>query len=218
MLASKHLRKKWLLRAAGSSVITALLVVALGYCPVEAANPAQETFASPQEAVKAMVTAMKSADIHRLQAIFGPSSKALFLSGNPNVDRQMRENFVRAYEEKNRLEAVGKNKMVLHVGQDDWAWPIPVVGTNKKWSFSTEAGKKEILARKIGENEIAVVQFCLAYVDAQLEYALEYAQDRKDGGVTEYAQKFISGPGKTDGLCWDEKEGKKRSPFGTYPL
>ena len=133
-----------------------------------------------------MVDAMKTANTGRLLAIFGPDSKELFSSGDDAADRQAREEFVKAYEVKNRLETIGKKKVTLHVGKDDWTWPIPIVSTGQRWHFDTKAGKQEILARRIGENELSVIQVCLAYVDAQREYA----EDHRTGGIMEYAQKF----------------------------
>lgn len=212
MLLSTYRRKKQFVKGVVPLTIMAtLLLVALGYNQSYAAKPRQETFASPQEAVKAMVGAMKMSDTSRLLAIFGPDSKELFSSGDDATDRHVREEFVKAYEEKNRLEASGKKKWALHVGKDDWTWPIPIVGTGQRWRFDTKAGRQEILARRIGENELAVIQVCLAYVDAQREYA----ESHRTGGIMEYAQRFVSDPGKRDGLCcWNEKEGGKQSPLG----
>jgi len=212
MLPFTYRRKKRFAKGVvPSMIITALLLVGLGYNQSYAAKPSQETFTSPKEAVKAMVDAMKTANTGRLLAIFGQASKDLFSSGDEAADRQTREEFVKAYEEKNSLEAVGKKKVTLHVGKDDWTWPIPIVSTDQRWRFDTKAGRQEILARRLGENELAAIQVCLAYDDAQREYA----QEHRTGTIMEYAQKFVSDPGKTDGLCcWDEKEGGKRSPLG----
>ena len=211
LLSTYRLRKRFVKGVFPLMIITALLLVALGYNQSYAAKPRQETFASSQEAVKAMVDAMKTANTGKLLAIFGPDSKELFSSGDDAADRQAREEFVKAYEVKNRLEVVGKKKVTLHVGKDDWTWPIPIVSTGQRWHFDTKAGRQEILARRIGENELAAIQVCLAYVDAQREYA----EDHRTGGIMEYAQKFLSDSGKTDGLCcWEEKEGGKQSPLG----
>lgn len=210
MLLSMYRRKKRFEKGVVPFVIISALLVALTCHQSYAAKPKQETFVSPQEAVKAMVDAMKAADIGKLLAIFGPASKELFSSGDDATDRRIREEFVKAYEEKNRFEAVGKKKVILHVGNDDWPWPIPVVNAGHRWRFDAKAGRQEALARRIGEDELAAIQVCLAYVDAQREYA----QDHRTGGIMEYAQKLVSEPGKTDGLCWEEKEGGKQSPLG----
>ena len=192
-------------------ILTALLFVVVNSSQSFAAKSArQEAFSSPEEAVKSMVDAMKTGNSRKLLAIFGPAGKELFSSGDDASDKQTREDFVKAYDEKNRLENVGKNRMIIRVGKEDWPWPIPIVKTGKRWRFDTKAGRQEVLARRIGENELAVIQVCLAYVDAQLEYA----QNHSSGGIMEYAQKFMSDPGKTDGLCWDEEQSGKESPLG----
>jgi hypothetical protein len=175
-----------------------------------AAKSKQEIFSSPAEAVKSMVDAMKEGNTDKLLAIFGPAGKELFSSGDDTSDRQTREEFVKAHKEKNRLENVNKGKVILRVGNEDWPWPIPIVKTGKGWRFDTKAGRQEILARRIGENELAVIQVCLAYVDAQREYA----QNHRPGGIMEYAQKFTSDAGKTDGLCWENQASEKESPLG----
>jgi hypothetical protein len=203
-------------RCAGSVMrlisITALLFLTLTCNEGYAASSRQKTFSSPSEAVKTMVDAMKEGNAGHLVEIFGPAGKEMYSSGDDAADRQTREEFVKAYEEKNRLETVGKNKMILHVGKEDWSWPIPIVKTGKRWHFDTKEGRQEILARKIGENELAAIQVCLAYVDAQREYA----QDHRASGLHEYAQKFVSDPGKTNGLCWEEKDEGKQSPLGPF--
>ncbi len=207
-----HRRKKGFAKGAVPLVImAALFLVVLDYDHSYAAKTRQETFTSPQAAVKAMVDAMKAADTNRLLAVFGPDSKELFSSGDDATDRQVREEFVKAYEEKNRLETVGKKKVVLHVGKEDWAWPIPIVSTGQRWRFDTKAGRQEILARRIGANELAVIQVCLAYADAQREYA----ESHYTGGIMEYAQKFVSDAGTRDGLCcWSQKGSGENSPLG----
>jgi hypothetical protein len=121
-----------------------------------------------------------------------------------------REDFVRAFDEKNRLEAAGAGKFILHVGKDDWPWPIPLVKKGKRWRFDTEAGIKEMISRRIGRNEVAAVQVCLAFVDAQFEYA----RNRQSRGLPEYAQKLMSEPGKKNGLCWDSGDNEEPSPLG----
>ncbi len=199
------------MRSAVSMIITmTVLLLVLTLSQSHAKGLKQQTFSSPEEAVKTMVDAMKTDNTGKLIAIFGESGKELLFSGDGSMDRLAGKEFVKAYEERNRLEPIGKEKVILHVGGDDWSWPIPVVKTGQKWRFDTKEGKREIHARKIGENELAAIQVCLAYVDAQREYA----QEHRMGGVMEYAQEFISDSGKKDGLCGEEKEGVKESPLG----
>jgi len=179
--------------------------------PVSAKMPKQRTFGSPDEAVKAVVVAIKARDVRELKVIFGPDSKGLFISGDEVADKVGNENFIRAYEEKNRIEIFNGDKAILYVGNNDWPMPIPVVKKGNGWSFDTKAGKKEVLQRRIGKNELNTIQTCKAYVDAQLEYA---TRDLDGDGLSKYAQKFLSAPGKKDGLYWETKEDEEKSPLG----
>ena len=192
-------------------VASALVVVFLTFNAGHAAALKQRGFASPEDAVKALVDALKSKDTKALSALFGPGSKDLVFSGDPVADKTRRERFVSYFEEKNRLEEVSADKVVLHVGDDDWPFPIPVVKRGNTWRFDPKEGREEILARRIGRNELSVIQVCLAYVDAQREYA---SKDRNGDGLLEYAQRFGSTPGKHDGLYWKAKEGEEESPLG----
>jgi len=170
----------------------------------------QRTFASPEEAVEALVTALRSNDVNALEAIFGPGSRDLIMSGDPVKDQSGRELFLKFYDEKNRLEETA-DKVFLFVGDDDWPLPIPIVKRDALWRFDAKEGMDEILARRIGQNELSVIQVCLAYVDAQREYVIK---DRDTDGLLEYTQKFRSDPGKKNGLYWNVKEGEEQSPLG----
>ncbi len=192
-------------------VASALVVVFLTFNAGHAAALKQRGFASPDDAVTALVDALKANDTKALSAIFGPDSRDLVSSGDPVADKSRREKFVSLYQQKNRLEEVSADKVVLHVGDDDWPFPIPVVKRGDLWQFDPKEGREEILARRIGRNELSVIQVCLAYVDAQREYA---SKDRQGHGLLEYAQRFGSTPGKHDGLYWKAKEGEEESPLG----
>jgi hypothetical protein len=194
-----------------ASLLISVLLVALTCGQTPAAGPKQKTFASPEEAVNALVGVLKAGDTKALGVIFGPGSKDLISSGDPVADKAARTRFVDDYEEKNRLEEAGTDKVVLYVGSHDWPFPIPIVKKDGLWHFDAKEGKEEILARRIGHNELSAIQVCLAYVDAQREYALK---DRNGDGFLEYAQKFRSDPGKENGLYWDVKPGEEQSPFG----
>lgn len=170
-----------------------------------------KTFASPEEAVTALVDAMKSGDKAELSAIFGPGSESLISSGDNVVDKAGRERFLRNYEEKNSLEKKGDEEAILQVGKDDWPFPIPIRRKGSAWVFDTKAGKEEFLNRRIGRNELNTIDVLEAYVVAQREYA---KKDWDGDGVYPYAQKFASTPGKKDGLYWEAKEGEEPSPFG----
>jgi hypothetical protein len=170
----------------------------------------QLTFASPEAAVRAMVEALSSNDLKALEAIFGPGSLDLITSGDPAADQSDREQFLKLFGEKNRLEQTA-DKVVLSVGNEDWPFPIPMVKKDAFWRFDTEEGSEEILARRIGRNELSAIQVCLAYVDAQREYALKV---RNASGLFQYAQKFRSDKGMKNGLYWDVKDGEEQSPLG----
>ena len=179
--------------------------------PSQAETVKQRSFASPEEAVKALIEALKSKDIKALEAIFGPGSKDLVSSGDPVSDSARYDRFISLYEEKNRLQEESAEKVVLYLGNEDWPFAIPIVKKNALWQFDAKQGRDEILARRIGKNELSTIQVCLAYVDAQREYAIE---DRDGDALPEYAQKFLSDPGKKNGLYWKVKEGEKPSPLG----
>ncbi len=170
----------------------------------------QKGFASPEAAVKAFEAALKADDDKELLAIFGPDARDLIYSGDPISDKERRENFIKEFDLKNRIDNEG-NKMVLNVGEKDWPFPIPLVRKGGHWFFDTIAGKEEILNRRIGENELNTIQTMLAIVDAEREYAMK---DSDGNGVLEYAQKFRSDPGKKNGLYWETKEGEEPSPLG----
>lgn len=196
-----------------ASLLISLLFIALTTGQAPAAGPKQKTFTSPEAAVKALVDALKAGDTKGLSALFGPNSRDLVFSGDPVADKSARDRFVDAYEEKNRMEAVGNDKVVIYVGNEDWPFPVPVVNKNGSWRFDANEGREELLARRIRRNELNVIQVCLAYIDAQREFALK---DRDGDGLLAYAQKFTSSPGKKDGLYWEAKEGEKQSPLGPF--
>ena len=176
----------------------------------KAAPAAQKTFSSPEEAVKALITAARNNDDKEVIAIFGPAGKDLISSGDAVADRQRRERFLKAYDEKNSL-APEKGNMVIVVGKNDWPFPIPLVKKGDTWLFDTKKGKDEILNRRIGQNELSTIQTMLAIVDAQREYAMK---DLDGDGILEYAEKFRSDANKKNGLYWETKEGEEPSPLG----
>src|ERR1051325_4670110 len=171
---------------------------------------AQKTFSSPEEAVKAAIAAARSNNDKELLAIFGPQSKEIISSGDPVADKRRRAEFVAAYDQANRLSTEGESRILI-VGKQDWPFPIPIVQKGQSWTFDTEKGKQEVLNRRIGENELFTIQAMLAVVDAEREYAMK---DRDKNGLLEYAQKFVSDPGKKNGLYWEAKAGEPESPLG----
>jgi len=183
--------------------------VTFGTCPGVPQD--QETFPSPDEAVKALVDALNAVDANALSAIFGPGNKDVICSGDPAADKTERERFINLYTQKSKLEEADANKVILYVGNEEWPFAIPIVKKDGAWRFDTDEGREEIFARRIGRNELSVIQICLAYVDAQREYAL---RDRDSDALLAYAQKFVSDSGKKDGLYWKAKEGDEQSPLG----
>ena len=198
---------RWIwMRSVGVAVVIALAHAGLS----AAATPSQKSFASPEEATKALITAAKDNNEKELLSIFGPSAKALIDSGDKVADKERRERVVTAYDEKNKLVQDGDN-FILVLGKDDWPFPIPLVKKGTSWVFDTEKGRQEILNRRVGENELFTIETLLAVVDAQREYAMK---DRNKNGLLEYAQKFVSDPGKQNGLYWAAKAGEPESPLG----
>ena len=175
------------------------------------AEGGRKTFKSPEEAVKALAKAVKENDTKELLAIFGSSGKELIFSGDEVADKTGREHFIKAYEEMNKLVNENKTKTILYVGSGGWSFPIPVVKKGDSWLFDTKAGKEEVLNRRVGRNELNAIQVCLAYVDAQREYALK---EKDSGKLLEYAQRLMSRKGMKDGLYWEAKAGEPQSPLG----
>ncbi|HEU4345360.1 MAG TPA: DUF2950 domain-containing protein [Candidatus Binatia bacterium] len=175
-----------------------------------AATAQQKSFSSAEEAVKATVDAAKRNDTKELLAIFGAQAREILFSGDAVADKQRREQFLAAYDEKSQLATEGESTILI-VGKQDWPFPIPLVKKGDRWIFDTVKGREEILNRRIGENELYTIQVMLAIVDAQREYALK---DRDKNSLLEYAQKFVSDPGKRNGLYWEAKQGEPQSPLG----
>ncbi len=189
----------------------ALLFVVMFKWTAVAAQAKQKNFETPEAAVGALVQALRDNSEKELLALLGPGSETLVSSGDKVEDREQSAQFVRYYDERNVLEIAGGRKIILHVGNNDWSFPIPIVKTSKGWRFDTKLGKEEILSRRIGRNELNTIQTCLAVVDAEREYA---TRDHEGSGLLEYAQKFFSDKGKKDGLYWEVKPGEKSSPLG----
>jgi len=193
-----------------------ILVLASSSCnrqeqPAETqVQTAQKTFASPDDAAKALVEAAKSDNREAMLAIFGPESKEFIYSGDAGRDKTEFAGFVSDYDIMHRWRKLDNNSEVLITGADNKTFPIPLKKNDAgQWAFDTVAGKQEILARRIGRNEIAAIDVCGAVADAQKQY---FSQPRD--GIKQYAQKFISDEGKQNGLYWPSPEGQPKSPLG----
>jgi hypothetical protein len=176
-----------------------------------AAGVSQKSFDSPEAAVSALVEAVKSGDAWSIRAVLGPRSGKLVNSGDPVQDQQNRDKFISAYNTASEIELQGDAKAVLVVGKNNWPMPIPLVKSDGSWRFDAKQGEQEILDRRIGRNELAAVQVCLAIVDAERDYS---AQDPEGVGIPRYAARLASTPGKRDGLYWEPTAGEPESPLG----
>ena len=172
---------------------------------------AQKTFPSPEEAAAALVATVKARDVDGLLAIVGPTAKSWLFTGDKVADENDWKKFVAAYDEKKGIKKVSDTKAELEVGADGWPFPAPLVKGAHGWYFDAEAGRVELLNRRVGRNELDTIQTLLAVVDAQREYA---AKDMDGNGYADYAKRFRSTPGKKDGLYWPDEPGKPSSPLG----
>jgi hypothetical protein len=171
-----------------------------------AQQPGQKTFASPEDASNALVTAAQSNDEKAMLDILGPDGKQIVSSGDDAEDANSRANFVEKYREMHRLVKEPDGTTVLYIGAKNWPTPIPLVNKGSAWYFDTEAGKQEILYRRIGRNEISAIRVCQELVAAQKEFsAMQH---------NEYAQKIFSDEGQHNGLYWKAADGEPQSPIG----
>jgi Protein of unknown function (DUF2950) len=189
-----------------------VLAVAVASCKQpEAPKPVQMTFASPEEAGTAFYQAAKAVDKAKLLEIFGENSANVLLSGDAVKDKDTLMGFVGSYDVMHRWREIKAGGEILYIGADNYAFPIPL-GQNPagQWYFDTAAGKDEILARRIGKDELAAIAACVAIADAQNQY---FSQVREGNTSKQYAQKFISDDGKQNGLYWPAAAGQRPSPF-----
>jgi hypothetical protein len=201
-------------RAPARSIALAVLAAILAL-PVLAArhNPErvdQQTFASPEEAAKALRDAATSKDTATLNLIFGPAAQDLVNPDRVQAASEL-DAFARHLAEMSSPVHEGDDRATLFVGRENWPFPIPLVRRDGRWLFDTAAGKEEILRRRIGGNELDTIAVCRAYVAAQREY---HDTDWNGDDVLEYAQRLHSRPGAKDGLYWPAADAEPQSPFG----
>lgn len=170
-------------------------------------------FKSPEAAAKALVKAAASKGNDRLLELLGPDAASLIESGDPVADAEARRDFTTRARVRREVERVNDDTAVLHVGRDGWPLPIPIVRDDRGWVFDAAAGREEMLNRRIGENEIEVIQALDGYVEAQREYA---RLDPMGVGFDNFAARVVSSEGKRDGLYWPEERGQPRSPIGPF--
>ena len=208
MSAGEVVKEDTMIKLSGRLLVT-LMVVAGSIA--SAATPAlrQQYFATPDMALEALIAADRAHSQPRLLAILGAEGAPLIRSGDPVADRRGEDRFVAAFDDAHKIELDGQDKAVVIVGKEQWPLPIPLIRETNGWRFDTGAGKEEILNRRIGRNELKIIEVCREYVQAQREYAA-----MKAGGQSEYARQFKSNPGRHDGLYWPAKPGDPESPFG----
>ncbi|HET7085581.1 MAG TPA: DUF2950 domain-containing protein [Rhizomicrobium sp.] len=190
-------------------LLSTALAMGLGAGAAMAQAASGTVFASATDGVAQFVAAARAKDTAALDKILGPDGKDILHSGDNQADQNALANFVTAYDVRHKLSQ-DAGRATLSVGTDDWPLPVPLVKEANGWHFDTAAGRSELLARRVGRNELSTIEACKAFVDAQREYA---SVDHGDG-VLDYAQRFISTPGKQDGLYWPAKPGEAESPLG----
>jgi hypothetical protein len=198
-------------RWGGSTQFVLMALIFAGCFPARLAAQeiGQKTFPSAEEASQALVTAAQNNDEKAMLDVLGPSATLIVTSGDPVEDRENQANFVRKYQEMHRLVKEPDGTTCLYIGAENWPTPIPIVKKDNKWYFDTEAGKKEILYRRVGRNEMSTIRVCQELVNAQKEY---------QSSQQEYAQRIFSDEGQKNGLYWKTAGGEPQGPIGPLVL
>jgi len=170
-------------------------------------------FDTPQAAAEGLIQAADPYNVPALSQIFGPDAEGIIFTGEFPLDKKHAADFVAEAREKESVSIDPKTgtRAFLLVGGEDWPFPVPIVKRGSRWFFDTKAGKRELLYRRIGANELDAIEICRGYVEAQDEYAL---QPREGYGVNQYAQRIISTAGTQDGLAWQNADGSWGGPIG----
>ena len=186
----------------------AVAILCAGCFPTRstAQQQGQKTFSSAEDASQSLVTAAQGNDEKTIRDILGPDGKQIISSGDDTEDAQNRANFVQKYQEMHRLVKEPDGTMTLYIGAENWPTPIPLVNNSNSWYFDTQAGEREILYRRVGENELSTISVCQEFVAAEKEY---YSTQH-----SEYAQKIFSDEGEHNGLYWKAADGQAQSPIG----
>ncbi len=204
-------------RLASGATAALLAAVMLSACAKKepAAPPAADhaSFSTAEEAVDALIAALEAGDNAALLRLFGPGTEEIVSSGDDVTDANDRAGFVEAYRAKHELVPEGDGRMILQVGENDWPAPVPVVQRDGRWYLDGEAGEDEVIYRRVGRNELATIDVCRGFVDAQNEYASEGRDDNPPGYFAAY---LISDEGERNGLYWPVEEGEPESPAGPF--
>lgn len=198
----------------GLAKFTAMtILVVAGFSPIlaTAQEPGQKTFHSASAATQALVAAVQANDETALLNILGPSAKEVLSSGDTVEDKDRRQQFVQKYRQMHRMVIEPNGLTTLYIGAENWPTPIPLAHKNGEWYFDTAAGKREILARRVGQNEMTVIQVCHELVDAEKEYQ---GQEHPGEQGKQYAERIYSNPGQENGLYWQASSGQPESPIG----
>lgn len=192
-----------------------LFTLALLFSSLLSAAPATTHmgFSSPEEALKVLISTVENGDAKKLLQILGDEAKPILRSGDSVQDQETRKRFMEAYQDGYKFVQAGDSQYIIELGKVGWKFPIPLVKENNQWYFDTEAGIKEIFNRRIARNEISTLQAVLSYIQAQRQY---YAANPQKELIQCYAQKFVSTPGKQDGLYYKVNNGEKLSPLGEF--
>jgi hypothetical protein len=189
-------------------VLIVIAAATLGAC----SRPgAQKDFASPEAAVEALVKAAGSDDTSSLVNLLGKETEPLVDSGDPVQDKNGREKFLQEYKAAHSFDNSVEGETTLVIGEDKWPFPFPLIQTDGRWQFDSSAGVDEIVNRRVGKNELATIQSCLAFVDAEREY---YARNPQQVPLLQFAQKLISSDGQKDGLYWPTTDAEPAAPLG----
>jgi hypothetical protein len=185
--------------------------VVAGSLPVATGTVAQERYRSPDEAVAALVAAVRFDELQQLTRVLGPGSDEIVRSGDPVDDAATRKRFLDAFEAKYQIVPDGEDQAVLIVGEERWPFAIRLVRLNNTWRFDAQLARSQFVYRRIGRNEASAINACAAYVAAQNKYA-----EKGYAGKGVYAQRLISRPGEKDGLYWPAPPGAEESPLGDF--
>jgi hypothetical protein len=196
----------------GALLFTLVLIFASRAGAQTSPTQGGKTFATPQEAANALIDAAEKYDEAALKEVLGPDSYDIVHTGEPARDSEKTKEFAAHARVKMNLELnKTKTRATMVIGAEDWPFPVPLVKAGKSWFFDTKTGRREILLRRIGQNELDAIEICRGYVEAQHEYALK----RREGyDVNQYAQRIISTEGKQDGLAWRKADGTWEGPIG----
>ena len=185
------------------AVLPLLAVPALGAGP--------KGYPDPDSASAALVAAARTGDVGAITRVLGDDARPMLASGDRVADRTAVERFVALYDQSHALVALDDTEQTLVIGDDRWPFPIPLVKGKAGWTFDVKAGQAEVLARRVGQNELDAIQVCLGYVGAQREYR---ARNPEGAATPHYADRLMSSPGKRDGLYWPASAGEAESPMG----